>query len=68
MPGRPGCSGKLLVKKDQKEKFKQQIIADTPLGRIGKPEEIAHVIAFLASDEASYITGTPISVSGGWGM
>lgn len=37
----------------------------TPLQRIGKPEEIANVIAFLASDEASFITGTDILVDGG---
>jgi 3-oxoacyl-[acyl-carrier protein] reductase len=50
------------------EKYRQSIIDHTPLGRIGEAEEIASVIAFLASDEASYITGTPIPVSGGWGI
>lgn len=37
----------------------------TPLGRLGKPEEVAAVIAFLASEEASFITGEVITVSGG---
>lgn len=37
-----------------------------PLGRIGKPEEIAQASLFLASDEASYITGAEIAVDGGW--
>ena len=36
-----------------------------PMGRVGKPEEIASVIAFLASDDASYVTGTTVTVDGG---
>ena len=39
---------------------------DIPLGRWGKPEEIARLIATLASDDASYLTGTTIVVDGGW--
>jgi 3-oxoacyl-[acyl-carrier protein] reductase len=39
--------------------------ARVPLKRLGKPEEIANVYAFLASDEASYINGAVIDVSGG---
>jgi 3-oxoacyl-[acyl-carrier protein] reductase len=50
------------------EKYKRPIIDDTPLGRIGEPEEVAGVIAFLASNAASFITGAAIPVSGGWGM
>ena len=38
----------------------------TPLGRWGQPEEIARVIAFLASDDASFITGTTVLADGGW--
>ena len=37
-----------------------------PLGRLGKPEELASLIAFLASEKASYITGTSIQVDGGF--
>ncbi len=37
-----------------------------PLGRAGKPEEFANLVVFLASDRASYITGTAISVDGGY--
>jgi len=50
------------------DKYKDPIIAESMLGRIGEPEEVARVVAFLASDEASYITGTEIKVSGGWGV
>jgi 3-oxoacyl-[acyl-carrier protein] reductase len=50
------------------DKYKEPIIAHTLLGRIGEPEEIARVAAFLASDDASFITGTTITVSGGWGI
>jgi 3-oxoacyl-[acyl-carrier protein] reductase len=47
------------------EKVIDAMKAKVPLGRLGKPEEIANVYAFLASDEASYINGTVIEVSGG---
>jgi NAD(P)-dependent dehydrogenase (short-subunit alcohol dehydrogenase family) len=42
--------------------------ARTPLRRLGQPEEIAAVIAFLASDEASFVTGETVNASGGWYM
>ncbi|CAK7038893.1 MAG: 3-oxoacyl-[acyl-carrier-protein] reductase FabG [Desulfovibrio sp.] len=44
---------------------KDKILPYIPLGRIGKPEEAAAVVAFLASEDASYITGQVISVNGG---
>jgi NAD(P)-dependent dehydrogenase (short-subunit alcohol dehydrogenase family) len=43
-------------------------IERTPLGRIGTAEEVAAVVAFLASDDASFITGETVNVSGGWLM
>jgi 3-oxoacyl-[acyl-carrier protein] reductase len=50
------------------EKYMKTIIDHTPLGRIGQPEEIANVVAFLASDEASFMTGATVEVSGGSNM
>lgn len=42
------------------------IEAMTPMGRVGTAEEVANLIAFLASDEASYLTGAEVVVDGGW--
>jgi NAD(P)-dependent dehydrogenase (short-subunit alcohol dehydrogenase family) len=43
----------------------EQIVAGIPVGRVGEPEEIADVIAFLSSDQSSYITGQTLLVNGG---
>jgi NAD(P)-dependent dehydrogenase (short-subunit alcohol dehydrogenase family) len=64
----PGLTRTPTIETFMAEKYKQPIIDNTTLGRMGEAEEIASVIAFLASDEASYITATPIPVSGGWGI
>lgn len=47
---------------------KERILSGIPLGRMGRPEDIAHAVAFLASDEAGYITGQRIVVDGGMVM
>lgn len=45
--------------------FEKQIVAQTPLGRLGQPEDIARVAVFLASDDARWLTGERITASGG---
>ena len=50
------------------DKIKEQILSQIPLGRFGKPEDVAEVVAFLASDRARYITGQVIHVNGGMYM
>lgn len=50
------------------EKFLKQKISEVPLGRVAEPEDIGNVISFLASDDASYLTGSLVEVTGGWNM
>jgi 3-oxoacyl-[acyl-carrier protein] reductase len=47
------------------EKIQQTLIGRTPMGRMGKPEDVANAYAWLASDQASFITGTVLGVDGG---
>ena len=51
-----------------RQEIREQIIASIPMGRLARPGEIAAVVAFLASEEAGYITGANISVNGGMHM
>ena len=63
----PGYVETDMVKAIRKE-IRDQIVAAIPMGRLARPEEIAAVVAFLASEEAGYITGANISVNGGMHM
>ena len=47
------------------DEFKQNAVKQIPLGRVGSPDDVAGAVAFLASDDASYITGHVLSVNGG---
>ncbi|MBU0546969.1 SDR family oxidoreductase, partial [Patescibacteria group bacterium] len=50
----------------QDPKAMDGMLARVPLGRLGKPEEIADLVVFLASDKSSYITGSIVVIDGGW--
>jgi NAD(P)-dependent dehydrogenase (short-subunit alcohol dehydrogenase family) len=61
----PGLIDTEMVR-DQDPAMRAETIGNTPMGRIGRPEEVAKAILFLASDEASYITGVLLPVDGGF--
>jgi NAD(P)-dependent dehydrogenase (short-subunit alcohol dehydrogenase family) len=61
----PGLS-ELLASSETGEQRKKMISTTVPLGRFGRPEEIAKAVVFLASDDASYITGIELFVDGGF--
>ena len=50
------------------EEMRELMLANTPLGRFGKPEDVAGAVRFLCSEEASFITGEVLLVDGGMGM
>ncbi|WP_114239391.1 acetoacetyl-CoA reductase [Dyella sp. C9] len=60
-PGYVGTDMVMAVPEDVREK----IIAQIPVGRLGRPEEIAHAVAFLTGEEAGWITGANLSINGG---
>jgi 2-keto-3-deoxy-L-fuconate dehydrogenase len=52
--------------KDNKEETRAQLRARQPIGRLGRPEEVASMVRYLASDEAAFITGAAMAIDGGW--
>ena len=64
----PGYIGTKMVMAIPKDVLDSKIIPQIPMGRLGKPEEVAGLCAYLASDEAAFITGANISINGGQHM
>jgi NAD(P)-dependent dehydrogenase (short-subunit alcohol dehydrogenase family) len=62
----PMLSGQGMgLSEEQVEQFKKSVLNNVPLGTVGNPDEIAKAVAFLASDDSSYITGIELFVDGG---
>jgi acetoacetyl-CoA reductase len=64
----PGYIGTKMVTAIPQEILDSKILPQIPIGRLGKPEEIAGLVAYLASDEAAFVTGANISINGGQHM
>jgi acetoacetyl-CoA reductase len=64
----PGYIGTKMVTAIPQEVLDTKIIPQIPMGRLGKPEEVAGLVAYLASEEAAFVTGANISINGGQHM
>ena len=64
----PGYIGTKMVMAIPKEVLDTKILPQIPLGRLGKPEEVAGLILYLASEEAAFVTGANIAINGGQHM
>jgi acetoacetyl-CoA reductase len=64
----PGYIGTKMVTAIPKEVLETKIIPQIPIGRLGKPEEVAGLIIYLCSDEAAFVTGANIAINGGQHM
>ena len=64
----PGYIGTRMVMAIPKDVLDSKIIKQIPMGRLGKPEEVAGLVAYLASEEAAFVTGANIAINGGQHM
>jgi len=64
----PGYIGTKMVMAIPKEVLDTKIIPQIPIGRLGKPEEVAGLVAYLCSEEAAFVTGANIAINGGQHM
>jgi acetoacetyl-CoA reductase len=64
----PGYIATKMVLAVPKEVLDAKIIPHIPVGRLGKPEEVAGLVAYLCSDEAAFVTGANIAINGGQHM
>lgn len=61
-----GMTRPMLDDEAGREALGMMLAVSVPMGRMGQPDEVADVMAFLASDDARYVTGTVVTVDGGW--
>jgi len=61
----PGWIDTAFAENVMDEEYYQERLKEIPMGRFGKPDDVAEVAVFLASDESSYMTGEMIKINGG---
>lgn len=64
----PGYLDTAMVSRMPQEVLRDRILPQIPIGRLGRPAEVAGLVAYLASDRAAYVTGANIAINGGQHM